>query len=186
MLFSPGQHIIYCMMTELPCHCLLVGYIVVAMSMYCQGRVLCALGSTGAALMGKFTPPSRPPAKCAARHCIQGDVMTHFAGRREIGVKFPMRAASVDRNSTQLTPLIIFAKKKGATIDGQIFARFGCKLRPNCAEKRDTGGAQNWPRRFAPRPILGGGDVAFSAQCLRHFQANRAKICPSTVAAAYM
>ena len=39
--------------------------------------------------------------------CIQGDVMAHFAGRREIGVKFPMRAASVDPKSTQLTPLTI-------------------------------------------------------------------------------
>ena len=33
--------------------------------------------------------------------------MAHFAGRREIGVKFPMRAASVDPKSTQLTPLTI-------------------------------------------------------------------------------
>ena len=55
--------------------------------------------------MGNFTPISRRPAKCAMRTawvhsgalraplCIQGDVMAHFAGRREIGVKFPMRAA---------------------------------------------------------------------------------------------
>ena len=33
--------------------------------------------------------------------------MAHFAGRREIGVKFPMRAASVDPKSTQRTPLTI-------------------------------------------------------------------------------
>ena len=33
--------------------------------------------------------------------------MAHFAGRRDIGVKFPMRAASVDPKSTQLTPLTI-------------------------------------------------------------------------------
>ena len=39
--------------------------------------------------------------------CTQGDVMAHFSGRREIGVKFPMRAASVDPKSTQLTPLTI-------------------------------------------------------------------------------
>ena len=26
--------------------------------------------------------------------CIQGDVMAHFAGRREISMKFPMRAAA--------------------------------------------------------------------------------------------
>ena len=39
--------------------------------------------------------------------CIQGDVMAHFAGRREIGVKFPVRAALVDPKSTQLTPLTI-------------------------------------------------------------------------------
>ena len=30
-------------------------------------------------------------------------------------------------------------------------------------KKHDTGGAQNWPRRFAPRPILGVGGVAFFA-----------------------
>ena len=34
------------------------------------------------------------------------------------------------------------------------YAKTACK-------KRDTGGAQNWPRRFAPRPILGVGGVAF-------------------------
>ena len=68
------------------------------------------LGSTEAALMGNFTSISRRPAKCAmntawvhsgavrAPLCPQGDVMAHFAGRREIGVKFPMRAASVDPN----------------------------------------------------------------------------------------
>ena len=77
------------------------------------------LGSTEAALMGNFTPISRWPAKramktacvhnCALRAplCIQGDVMAHFAGRREIGVKFPMRAASVDPKSTQHTPVTI-------------------------------------------------------------------------------
>ena len=31
--------------------------------------------------------------------------MAHFAGQREIGVKFPMRAASEDPKSTQFTPL---------------------------------------------------------------------------------
>ena len=67
--------------------------------------------------MENFTPISRQPAKCAMRTawvhsgtlraplCIQGDVMAHFAGRREIGVKFPMRAASVDPKNTQHTPL---------------------------------------------------------------------------------
>ena len=53
------------------------------------------------------------------------------------------------------------------TVEGQIIARFGCKLRRNYTQiarkKRDTGGAQNWPRRFAPRPILGVGGVAFFA-----------------------
>ena len=39
--------------------------------------------------------------------CTQAILMAHFAGRREIGVKFPMRAASVDPKSTQLTPLTI-------------------------------------------------------------------------------
>ena len=33
--------------------------------------------------------------------------MAHFAARREIGVKVPVRAASVDPKSTQLTPLTI-------------------------------------------------------------------------------
>ena len=33
--------------------------------------------------------------------------MAHFAARREIGVKFPMRAASVHPKSTQHTPLTI-------------------------------------------------------------------------------
>ena len=58
------------------------------------------LGSTEAALMGNFTPISRQPAKRAMKTawvhsgalraplCIQGDVMAHFASRREIGVKF--------------------------------------------------------------------------------------------------
>ncbi len=77
------------------------------------------LGSTEAVLMGNFTPISHRPAKCAMRiawvHsgalraplCIHGDVMAHFAGRREFGVKFPTRVASVDPKSTQLTPLTI-------------------------------------------------------------------------------
>ena len=77
------------------------------------------MGSTEAALIGNFTPISRQPAKCAMRTawvrsgtlraplCIQGDVMAHFAGRREIGVTFPMRAASVDPKSTQHAPLTI-------------------------------------------------------------------------------
>ena len=65
--------------------------------------------------MGNLTPNSRQPAKCASKTawvhsgalraplCIQGDVMAHFAGRREIGVKFPMRAASVDPKSQKHT-----------------------------------------------------------------------------------
>ena len=69
--------------------------------------------------MGNFTPISRRPQKCAmitawihngelrAPLCIQGDVMAHFAGRREIGMKFPMRAASVDPKRTQHTPLTL-------------------------------------------------------------------------------
>ena len=81
-------------------------------------------GSTAAALMGHFTPISRLPAKHAMRTawvhsgallaplCIHGDVMAHFAGRCEIGVKFPTRAASVDPKSTQLTPLTILLMDK--------------------------------------------------------------------------
>ena len=69
--------------------------------------------------MGTFTPISRRPAKCAmtspwircgarsAPLCTHAILMAHFAGRREIGVKFPMRAASVDPTSTQLTLLTI-------------------------------------------------------------------------------
>ena len=66
--------------------------------------------------MGNLTPISRRPVRCSMRTawvhsgalraplCIQGDVMAHSAGRREIGVKFSMRAASVDPRSTQHTP----------------------------------------------------------------------------------
>ena len=36
--------------------------------------------------------------------CIQGDVMAHFAGRRENGVKFPMRAASADPKTLNTRP----------------------------------------------------------------------------------
>ena len=69
--------------------------------------------------MGNFTPISRRPAKCAMRTawvhsgalraplCIQGDVMAHFAERREAGVKFPMGATAVGPKSTQHTPLTI-------------------------------------------------------------------------------
>ena len=77
------------------------------------------LGSTEAALMGNFTPISRRPAKCAmtspwihsgarsAPLCTQAVLMAHFAGRREIGVKFPMTAASVDPKNAQHTALTI-------------------------------------------------------------------------------
>ena len=41
------------------------------------------------------------------------------------------------------------------------------KLHQNGTEKRDAGGAQNWPRRFAPQPILGGRGVAFSSEFWR-------------------
>ena len=63
---------------------------------------------TEAALLSMFTPISRRPAKFAmtppwihsgARSellCMQAVLMAHFAGRREIDVKFPMRAASVE------------------------------------------------------------------------------------------
>ena len=50
--------------------------------------------------MGNFTPISRRPAKCAMKTAcahsgaLQGDVMEHFAGQREISAKFPMRAAA--------------------------------------------------------------------------------------------
>ena len=37
-----------------------------------------------------------------------------------------------------------------------------CKI---ACKNRDTGGAQNWPRRFAPRPISGVGGVAFLFAC---------------------
>ena len=42
-----------------------------------------------------------------------------------------------------------------------IWLKITPKLRKNCAEKRDAGGTQNWPRSFVPRPVLGGGGVAF-------------------------
>ena len=38
--------------------------------------------------------------------------MAHFAGRREIGVNFRMRAASVDPKSTQHTPLTTKQKRQ--------------------------------------------------------------------------
>ena len=69
--------------------------------------------------MGNFTPISRRPAKCALKTarvqsgalraplCIQGDVMATFVAQREIGVKFPMRAASEEPQNTQHTPLTI-------------------------------------------------------------------------------
>ena len=74
--------------------------------------------------MGNVTPISRRPAKRAMRAawvhsgalraplCIQGNVMAHFAVQREIGVKFPMRAASQDPKSTQHTPLTIQKRSK--------------------------------------------------------------------------
>ena len=79
------------------------------------------LGSTEAALLENFMQISRRFAKCAmttawlhsgvlrAPLCIQGDAMAHFAGQREIGVKFPMIAASVDHKSTQHASLTICA-----------------------------------------------------------------------------
>ena len=66
------------------------------------------LGSTEAALMGIFSPISRrlvkramktawvPSSALHAPLCIQGDVMAHFVGLREIGVRVPIRAASVE------------------------------------------------------------------------------------------
>ena len=66
--------------------------------------------------MENFKPISRRPAKCAMRiacvHsgalraplCTQEDVMAHFAGWREIGVKCPMRAASVDPKAHNTRP----------------------------------------------------------------------------------
>ena len=71
------------------------------------------LGSTEAALMGNFTPVSRRPAKCAMRiawvHsgalraplCIQGDVMAHFAGRREIGVSHESSLSRPHKHKTR-------------------------------------------------------------------------------------
>ena len=59
-----------------------------------------------AALMEIFTPVSCRLTKCAMRiacvHsgalrallCIQGDVRAHFAGRREVGIKFPAALAA--------------------------------------------------------------------------------------------
>ena len=40
-------------------------------------------------------------------HCIHGDVMAHVARRREVGVTFPMKAASVEARNIQHTPLTI-------------------------------------------------------------------------------
>ena len=70
------------------------------------------LGFTEAALMVSFTPISHWTATCAMRTacvrrgalraplCIRGAVMARFAGQRKIGVKVPMKAASVDRKHT--------------------------------------------------------------------------------------
>ena len=44
--------------------------------------------------------------------------MARFAGQREIDVKFPMRAASVDPKSTQLTPLTIARKDEAEFTEG--------------------------------------------------------------------
>ena len=82
------------------------------------------LGSTEAALMGNFTPISRRPAKCAmtplwthrgARSAPlrkPAVLIAHFAGRREIGVNFLMKAASVDTENTQHTTLTIAYEPK--------------------------------------------------------------------------
>ena len=53
-------------------------------------------------------------------------------------------------------------------------------ITPNFTQERDTDGAQNWSRRRAPRPILGGVS-RFCVQFWRDFQPNRAEICPSSV-----
>ena len=79
-----------------------------------QGRVLCVFWDLLRLLSWKTNAPiSRQPAKCAmtspweqssARNaplCTQAILMAHFAGQREIGVKSPMRAASVDPKNTQ-------------------------------------------------------------------------------------
>ena len=51
-------------------------------------------------------------AKRAAEY--SGILMAHFGDRREIGVKFPMRAASVDPKNTQHMPLtILFMTTEG-------------------------------------------------------------------------
>ena len=47
------------------------------------------------------------PARAERATLTQTVLMAHFAGLREIGVKFPMRAASVDPKNTQHTPLTI-------------------------------------------------------------------------------
>ena len=47
--------------------------------------------------------------------------MAHFAGWREIGVKFPMRAASVDPKSTQLTPLTLAWSNTVCGVFGFVF-----------------------------------------------------------------
>ena len=78
------------------------------------------LGSTEAAIMANFTRGAK-----SAPLCTQAVLMAHFAGRREIGVKFPMRAASVSPKSTQLTPLTI------AQIDQQ-YAPRGKKNEGGC------------------------------------------------------
>ena len=81
--------------------------------------------------MGNFTPISRWPAKCAVRAacvhsgalraplCLKEDVMAHLAGWRKIGVKFPMRAASVDPKNTQRTPLTMQDKCDHKRVAGQ-------------------------------------------------------------------
>ena len=72
------------------------------------------LGSAEAALTKRdhanFTPARKmchdiQGGERSAPLCTQAVFMAHFAGRREIGVKFSMRAASVDPKGTELAPL---------------------------------------------------------------------------------
>ena len=68
--------------------------------------------------------------------CTQAVFMAHFAGRREIGMKFLMRAASVDPKSTQHTPLITQKKKNCVRPQTDIIRLVSSKLVLRGASRR--------------------------------------------------
>ena len=56
--------------------------------------------------------------------------MAHFAGRREIGVKCPMKAATVHPKSTQLTPPTIWKKITKESQNSQKIPKMGVRRAP--------------------------------------------------------